>query len=57
VPAIAITKALAAAALLMSYGASFPDLYRRAATYVDKVLRGTKPAPGWEGIVSLTMMP
>jgi putative ABC transport system substrate-binding protein len=29
---------------LMSYGANFPDLYRRAATLADKVLRGTNPA-------------
>jgi putative ABC transport system substrate-binding protein len=29
---------------LLSYGASFPDLFRRAAELVDKVLRGTKPA-------------
>ena len=28
----------------MSYGPSLPDLFRRTATYVDKILQGVKPA-------------
>ncbi len=43
-PAMYATRDYAEAGGLMSYGPHTPELYRRAATYVDKLLKGAKPA-------------
>jgi putative ABC transport system substrate-binding protein len=43
-PTMLQTKEAVEAGGLMSYGPSFEDLYRRGAIYVDKILRGARPA-------------
>jgi putative ABC transport system substrate-binding protein len=43
-PAIYVSKEYIDAGGLIAYGPSYPDLYRRAAIYVDKILRGASPS-------------
>jgi putative tryptophan/tyrosine transport system substrate-binding protein len=43
-PAIYFDRFLVAAGGLISYGPDYLDLYRRAAGYVDRILKGEKPA-------------
>jgi putative ABC transport system substrate-binding protein len=42
-PSFTNSSAYVDAGLLASYGANFADMYRRAAHYVDKILKGAKP--------------
>jgi len=44
VPAVYGQQEYVEAGGLMFYGASITEMFRRAATYVDKILKGTKPA-------------
>ena len=60
-PMIFNTRSFVQASGLMSYGPNIPDLFRRAAELVDKILRGTKPgdipveqASRFELVVNLT---
>jgi putative ABC transport system substrate-binding protein len=44
VPAVYPLRAHATSGGLISYGIDFPDLWARAATYIDRILRGEKPS-------------
>ena len=43
-PAVSGLREFADAGILVTYGANLPDLFRRAAIFVDKILKGAKPA-------------
>jgi putative tryptophan/tyrosine transport system substrate-binding protein len=43
-PTIVSNREFVAAGGLMTYGPNYPDLFRRSADYVDKILRGAKSA-------------
>jgi putative tryptophan/tyrosine transport system substrate-binding protein len=43
-PGMFVTREVAVAGGFLSYGASLPDLFRRGASYVHKILQGAKPA-------------
>jgi putative tryptophan/tyrosine transport system substrate-binding protein len=43
-PSVSGTREYVESGGLMAYGTNFSDMYRRAAYYVDKILKGTKPA-------------
>ena len=44
IPCFSINSDFAAAGGVLSYGPQLPELYRHAARYVDRILRGAKPS-------------
>ena len=44
IPIVSALRSFAAAGGLLSYGANVPNLFRQAAGYVDRILKGEKPA-------------
>jgi putative ABC transport system substrate-binding protein len=44
VPVVGPFREMAEAGIVMSYGASLPEMFHRAAEYVDRILRGTRPS-------------
>jgi len=44
IPTIYVSKEFVEAGGLIAYGPNYPDLYRRTASYVDKILKGEKPS-------------
>jgi ABC-type uncharacterized transport system substrate-binding protein len=49
IPTIGATQSFADAGMLMSYGQNVSESFRRAATYVDKILKGAKAGDGGSG--------
>ena len=43
-PTLSLIAEMVPHGLLLSYGQDFPDFFRRSVGYVDKILKGTKPA-------------
>jgi len=43
-PAASVAREFAEEGFLLTYGADFPDLFRRTAPFVDKIFKGAKPA-------------
>jgi putative tryptophan/tyrosine transport system substrate-binding protein len=53
-PALSYIGEMVPHGLLLSYGQDFPDFFRRAVAYIDKILKGAKPTRGPIGAVRWT---